>query len=126
MGDFLKVEILGIGGGRLAGFLDGGWVWIILVFGLIGSGGKPAFGFDCCGASLARGGDGLSVLVVSYVACNEDTWEGGGGAACWDEVAIFVGGQLASEWLGVWFVADGYENAGDCEFGELIGEGIFE
>lgn len=42
--------------------------------------GEVAFGFECGGAALAGGGDGLAVDVVGDVTCGEEAWDVGLGA----------------------------------------------
>ena len=79
----------------------------------------------------AGAGDGLTVDVVLHVARRKYAGEIGGGsvtfiAAVRDDIAAFQG-NLAFEKIGVGLVADGNENAGECEvFGATVARGALQ
>ncbi len=87
------------------------------------------FDFESGHAARARGGDGLTVAAVLYVACGEDagddlTVERGEDIVFALDVAVAIQIHLAFEELGVRNVTDAEEEAAERDLLHLAGDGV--
>src|SRR5579862_3017310 len=86
--------------------------------------GEEPLRFDRGHAARARGGDGLPVVVILYVARREDTRDIRLGSVMGEEVAIGVHIELAFEHFGIGVVADRHENTGSFQLLSFSGFNI--
>ena len=93
---------------------------------LVNVGLEPAFAVDCGHTPGSGGGNGLAVDVVLDVAAGKNAFDVGERAVVGHEVTVFVGGELTSEEVGVWPMADGHEDAGDGKRTFFTGNGVGE
>ena len=88
---------------------------------------EVALRFECGGAALTGGGDGLAVVVVGDIAGGEEP-RGLGGGAAWglDDVTVFVFIDEVAEEGAVGDMANGDEHAGNGEFGFFSADEVLQ
>ena len=85
---------------------------------------QKSFGFDRRHATRARRRDGLPVDPVLHIPRMEDAGYIGSRAALRQDVAIFIGQDLAAKHRGVGNVADGHEETVDILIPDVMGDHI--
>src|ERR1700727_3450926 len=86
--------------------------------------GEDPLRFDRGHAARARGGDGLPVVVILYVARREDTRDIRLGSVMGEEEAVVVNIELAFEHFRIGVVADRHENTGSFQLVSFSGFNI--